>query len=422
MDHRLGARMSKRVLLIAYHYPPLRGSSGIQRALRFSQYLRDFGWEPIVLTAHPRAYQDKSDDLLADVPPGVIVERAFALDTSKHLALAGRYPRFLATPDRWASWWLGAVPAGLQLIRKYRPAALWSTYPIATAHKIGATLNRLTGLPWIADFRDPMAQRNYPHDPVIWQAFKRIEMQAFAQARFATFTSPGAIRTYRATYPQLPADKLVLLENGYDEDAFTLAAARKSQPGRDGRIVLLHSGIVYSSERDPTQLFAALRRLKQSAHPLARRLLLRLRATGNDASMREMIAAAGIADLVELAPAIPYADALAEMLTVDGLLVLQAANCNDQIPAKAYEYLRAQRPLLALTDPAGDTADVIRRAGIDTIAPLDDSDAIFAALVDFLQAVERGDAPLARQQAVQDASRRGRTAQFARLLDSACGV
>ncbi len=110
------------------------------------------------------------------------------------------------------------------------------------------------------------------------------------------------------------------------------------------------------------------------------------------------------------------------MLTVDGLLVLQAANCNDQIPAKAYEYLRAQRPLLALTDPAGDTADVIRRAGIDTIAPLDDSDAIFTALVDFLQAVERGDAPLARQQAVQDASRRGRTAQFARLLDSACGV
>ena len=56
------------------------------------------------------------------------------------------------------------------------------------------------------------------------------------------------------------------------------------------------------------------------------------------------------------------------MLTVDGLLVLQAANCNDQIPAKTYEYLRAQQPLLALTDPAGDTADVIRRAGIDTIA------------------------------------------------------
>lgn len=413
--------MNKRVLLIAYHYPPLRGSSGIQRALRFSQYLREFGWEPIVLTAHPRAYQDKSDDLLADVPPGVIVERAFALDTSKHLALAGRYPRRLATPDRWISWWFGAVPAGLKLIRRYKPAVIWSTYPIATAHKIGATLNRLTGLPWVADFRDPMAQPNYPRDPAIWQAFKRIEMQALAQARFATFTSPGAIRAYRGNYPDLPADKLVLLENGYDEEAFTLAAGRKPAAGVDGRIVLLHSGIVYSSERDPTQLFAALQQLRQSGHPLAGRLLLRLRATGNDEAMREKIAAAGIADMVELAPPIPYADALAEMLAVDGLLVLQASNCNDQIPAKAYEYLRAGRPLLALTDPIGDTADVIRRAGIDTIAPLDDSRAILAALIDFLQRIEQGNAPLADRQAVLDASRRGRTAQFARLLDRASG-
>lgn len=409
--------MNKRVLLIAYHYPPLRGSSGIQRALRFSQYLREFGWEPIVLTAHPRAYQDKSDDLLADVPPGVIVERAFALDTSKHLALAGRYPRFLANPDRWMSWWYGAVPAGLRLIRKYKPAAIWSTYPIATAHKIGATLNRLTGVPWIADFRDPMAQDGYPSDPAIWNAFKRIEAQALAQARFATFTSPGAIRAYRGNYPDLSADRLVLLENGYDEDAFTLAAGRKPAAGVDGRIVLLHSGIVYSSERDPTHLFSALQQLRQSGHPLAGRLLLRLRATGNDEAMREKIAAAGIADLVELAPPIPYADALAEMLAVDGLLVLQASNCNDQIPAKAYEYLRAGRPLLALTDPIGDTSDVIRRAGIDTIAPLDDSQAILAALIDFLQRIEQGNAPLANRQAVLDASRRGRTAQFARLLD-----
>ena len=411
--------MNKRVLLIAYHYPPLRGSSGIQRALRFSQYLREFGWEPIVLTAHPRAYQDKSEDLLADVPPGVIVERAFALDTSKHLALAGRYPRFLANPDRWMSWWYGAVPAGLRLIRKYKPAAIWSTYPIATAHKIGATLNRLTGVPWIADFRDPMAQEGYPPDPTIWAAFKRIEMQALAQASCVTFTSPGAIRTYRANYPDLAHGKLVLLENGYDEEAFALASGKPVPAATTGRIVLLHSGIVYSEERDPSHFFAALRQLRQSGNPLAERLTIRLRATGNDARMKTMIAAAGIEDMVELAPAIPYADALAEMMAVDGLLVLQASSCNDQIPAKAYEYLRARRPLLALTDRAGDTADVIRRAGIDTIAPLDNTQAIVDALSDFLSRLADGIAPVAEEQAILDASRRGRTAQLAKLLDQA---
>lgn len=409
--------MNKRVLLIAYHYPPLRGSSGIQRALRFSQYLREFGWEPIVLTAHPRAYQDKSEDLLADVPHGVIVERAFALDTSKHLALAGRYPRFLANPDRWMSWWYGAVPAGLRLIKKYKPAAIWSTYPIATAHKIGATLNRLTGVPWVADFRDPMAQEGYPADPRIWAAFKQIEIEVMARAKVATFTSPGAIRAYQRNYPNLPADKLVLLENGYDEDAFVLAASRKPEPAASGRLVLLHSGIVYSSERDPTQLFAAMKQLKQSGHPMASRLRLRLRASGNEEYLRGVLKEAGIAEMVELAPSIPYSEALAEMMVVDGLLILQAANCNDQIPAKTYEYLRAGRPLLALTDPIGDTADVIRRAGINTIAPLDNSQAILAVLIDFLLRIEQGKAPLASPDIVLDASRRGRTEQFARLLD-----
>ncbi|MBB5018318.1 glycosyltransferase involved in cell wall biosynthesis [Chitinivorax tropicus] len=415
--------MSRRVLLIAYHYPPLRGSSGIQRALRFSQYLTEFGWEPIVLTAHPRAYPDKSDDLMVDVPPGVIVERAFALDTSRHLSLAGRYPRAFALPDRWVTWWLGAVPAGMRLIKRYQPAAIWSTYPIATAHKIGATLQARTGLPWIADFRDPMAQDGYPEDPTVWNAFKQLEMRAFKQCRFATFTSPGAIQTYRETYPDLPGNKLVLLENGYDEEVFARAAGQPVTPAdKGGRRILLHSGIVYSMERDPTQLFMALGQLKRAGEPLISQLLIRLRATGNDARLQEMAAREGITDLIELAPPIPYADALSEMLNTDGLLVLQGASCNGQIPAKAYEYLRARRPILALTDPVGDTADVIRRAGINTIAPLDNVDAIKAALRQFMSLLVADQAPYASEAAIQAASRRGRTEQFARLLDAATQV
>jgi hypothetical protein len=64
------------------------------------------------------------------------------------------------------------------------------------------------------------------------------------------------------------------------------------------------------------------------------------------------------------------------MMRADGLLVMQAANCNEQIPAKVYEYLRSQRPLLGLTDPKGDTADLMARAGVRHIAPLDAPDQI----------------------------------------------
>jgi hypothetical protein len=139
--------MVSRVLMIAFHYPPLRGSSGIQRTLKFTKYLPEFGWQPIVLTAHARSYASTSNDLMGEIEHLPAVYRAFSFDSSRHLSVLGRYPKSCALPDRWVSWWLGAVPMGLYLIRKYRPAVIWSTYPIATAHLIGLSLSRLTGIP-----------------------------------------------------------------------------------------------------------------------------------------------------------------------------------------------------------------------------------------------------------------------------------
>jgi glycosyltransferase involved in cell wall biosynthesis len=408
----------KRVLMIAYHFPPLRGSSGIQRTLRFAKYLPEFGWEPIVLTAHPRVYADVGDDQMADIAPGVHVCRAFALDTARHFALLGRYPAFLARPDRWKTWWLGAVPAGLSLIRRFAPQALWSTYPIATAHTIGHTLQRLSGRPWIADFRDPMAQDGYPADPRTWQAFKRIEQNVVARATRLVFTTPGAQRTYRTRYPAMPADRFALIENGYDEEMFATLDDAGRAPLNPGKLTLLHSGIVYPDERDPRSLMAALQRLRAEHSPLVERLRIRFRAAVHDKLLRTLADEAGVADLVEILPALPYREALEEMMRADALLVLQAANCNEQIPAKVYEYLRARRPILGLTDPAGDTAATLRAAGCMAIAPLDDAAAIARLLADFAEDPVRAAQALQDSPRIASLSRRSRTAELAALLDA----
>ena len=118
-----------------------------------------------------------------------------------------------------------------------------------------------------------------------------------------------------------------------------------------------------------------------------------------------------------LAPPIGYGEALAEMISSDALLILQASNCNDQIPAKLYECLRARRPILGLTDPAGDTAAALRAAGIDTIAPLDSVAAIRRAIPMFMERVRNGTAPVASEAAIAAASRRQRTAVLAQLMD-----
>ena len=412
----MGALVVKRVLMIAFHFPPLRGSSGIQRTLKFAQYLLGFGWNPVVLSAHPRAFVNAGDDQLRDIPAEVPVYRAFALDTSRHLSVAGRYPGFLALPDRWVSWCVGAVPAGWRLTRRYRPDVIWSTYPIASAHLIGLLLHRLTGIPWVADLRDPMTDEGYPSNPLTRRAYGWIERQTLAHCSVAVCTTPGAIKTYRTRFPEIPEERFALIENGYDEENFTQAAV--AAPARaGGPFVLVHSGVIYPSERDPKPLFAALASLQSEGMLSAANFRLVLRATGHDGYLAELIREYGIESLVTLAPHMPYREALAEMLSAGGLLILQASNCNHQIPAKLYEYLRARRPILALTDPIGDTAAALRAAGVDTIAPLDDQAAIAAAIARFVPLAQEGKAPIASDDAVAANSRQSRTAQLARLLD-----
>jgi hypothetical protein len=413
----------KRVLMVAFQFPPFSGSSAIQRTLRFVQHLPTYGWEAIVLTANARAYEALSADLMSAIPSGTVVERAFALDARRHLSIAKRYPAFLARPDRWFTWRFRAVAAGRRLIKRYRPAAIWSTFPIATAHLIGSRLQQSSGLPWLADFRDPMAQEGYPADPATWASYKAIEEDALHRARFSVFTTPGAARVYGERYPGVRRDRIKVVENGFDEESFVAveAAGRLELPLDPGRLTLLHSGAIYPVERDPTQFFAALGELKREGVISAERLRVRFRASGHDELLRRLASSHDVEEMLELPGAIGYRQALDEMHRADALVVLQAANCNEQIPAKLYEYLRAHRPIIGLTDPAGDTASTMRAAGVETIAPLDSAREIADLLRRMVAALADGRAQMPRAEAVARCSRAMRASELASLLDEASG-
>ena len=413
----------KRILMIAYHFPPLAGSSGIQRTLRFVQQLPAHGWQVMVLSAHPRAYERTSSDLLGEIPQDTVVRRAFALDTARHLALRGRYIGSMARPDRWVSWRFDAVRVGLQLIREHRPDAIWSTYPIATAHLIGSALSRKSGLPWIADFRDPMAQDGYPADPLTWQQYQAIERNAMLSAAACTFTTPGAARVYQQRYPT-GATRVHVLENGYDEQSFVAAEKLRSTTAgqlNPGAITLLHSGIVYSQERDPRQLMLALRTLADKGTIRPGGFKIRFRAPMQDEMVLQSAAQHGVQDFIEVLPPVSYTQALHEMLRADALLLMQAGDCNEQIPAKLYEYLRARRPIVCLSDPAGDTIGLLRQAGMNKFARIDSAPDIASLLTSFLTDLD-GDsdsdsAYLPNAEFARGASRAGRAAELAALLN-----
>jgi len=347
----------KRVLMTAFHYPPQSGSSGVLRTLNFTRNLPERGWTADVLTARASAYEAVGLDLIDQIPAGTRVARAYALDAARDLSIRGKYPRSLALPDRWSSWVLSGLLKGWFETRRSRPDVLWSTYPIASAHLIAGLLSRLRGLPWIADFRDPLVDEGHEPRDLLERTQRRLEQWVMANASACVFVTEDAARLYAQRYPAM-VSKIVVIENGYDETIFERVTAVRNTGGR--KWLLLHSGVIYPRERDPSTFFEAVRQLIDAKELSPAQLCIRFRASGHDREILSCALRYGLQDCVETAPPIPYEEAIAEMMGADLLLVFQGVEFNRQIPAKLYEYLRAARPVLGIVDPTGSTAARLR--------------------------------------------------------------
>lgn len=416
---------NRTILMVAFHFPPCGATSGAHRTERFARYLPEFGWHPLVLTAHPRAYPARQphpgEPSHHSSPNPVFVARAFALDAARSLSFRGRYPQLFAMPDRWWSWWPFAVLTGLRLIQHFRPTVLWSTCPIPTAHLVALALHRYARLPWVADFRDPMTEENYPPQTTLRTLLRRIERLVAAHASILTFTTASACSLYRTRY-RLTSEAAAIIPNGYDAadlDDLPISEPRPVACERPVRIV--HAGMVYENERNPRALFSALAALKSSGLVAPSGVVFIFRGSATEQFLRAQVATLGLDDLVVVLPPVSHREALRECAQADALLVIQASPCNRQIPAKVYEYLRLNRPILALTDPGGETARLLRRTGGATILPLD-PEVLVARLPDFVTAVRRGIHESPSPEITAGFSRRNQTALLASRLDAIAGV
>ncbi len=404
----------RRVLLIAYHYPPCLESSGYLRALAFSRHLPDCGWDCAVLAASPKGYAKWDARQYELVPRNTPVVRAWARDASCYFSIRGKYPGILAAPDRWSSWWLPAALKGLHMMRRFKPDVIWATQPNPTAFWVACTLHRLTGVPWVADFRDPIAAA----DGNGWarRACRRLEARTCATCARFIFTAPAAARDYARRYPQLGEERISVIPNGYEESDFS--DLMRPLPSRTNKpVVIVHSGVLYPEGRDPRPLFSALATLKSKDELSGHDVKIIFRGAGREQDYAREIDACQVGDIIEFKPAVSHAEALAEVCQADGLLVLQGGIHNGQIPAKVYEYMRAQKPILALSDSAGDTADALRGVGIGTIVSIDDDGAIASALGKFVDSIRRGTGRIAGRSSFERYSRAAGSHRLAKVFE-----
>lgn len=380
-----------KVLIISTEYPPAAKSSGVQRIVNFSKYLTQFQWTVNVLTMHPRAYGENIVNNSFDEVEGVEAKRATAFNTAIHFSIKGRYLSWMALPDRWSSWVFFGFLSGKRLIKKHQPSVIFSSYPHASAHLLALLLHRATGVSLVADFRDPMLYLNENITGLRYKLYHWIEKNVIKSCDYAIFTTESAIENYiKVKYPDEPEDKFYLIENGFDEADFQLAEKKllASTQEKIEQIVLLHSGGIFPEERNPSSLLQAIADLVASKLISAETFRVILRAPGDESYCQEIIDLLGLQTIVSVEPKLPYQDALVEMLSVDGLLIMQDSCCNFQVPAKVYEYFRANKPIVALTDIKGETAKLLIKSGMNNIAPLNDSSAIFGALMTFITEVE----------------------------------
>lgn len=392
-------RRPRRVLLLAYMFPPIVDAGGF-RPLAFSRYLPDFGYEPIVLTRPDSGNLPVDPSQLDTLPPSVRVvrvARGFADGWNDYFrqrlgwlgpleALVGKPAGWIADGVAWRAarrddvrrwevvWMQPAVDLGRTLIERHKPHAIVATAPPFETLKAGLLLHQRTGVPLIADFRDPWTYG------VLWkpQTGRRArreaawEAQVVHQAAKVLVVTPSMRRAMIAKYPAA-SNKVALVMNGFDDFHQTDAC-----PPQD-RFVLSYVGSIME-RRFPPVLFEALRRLRDRHPDTATRV--RVQFIGPNQcpySLDERLRAEGLSETVEYLGPVGH-DRCREMMRASHVLLHIETVADYAVSSKLFEYFAANRPILGIVPRGSDDEWFLQQSGVGRNAGIGDADAIASAI------------------------------------------
>jgi glycosyltransferase involved in cell wall biosynthesis len=405
----------RRVLVLAYYFPPL-GGGGVQRTLKHVKFLPAEGFDPIVVTTAGGRHPLKDPGLASDVPASAIVLRARELPLHlakwkleavlRHVGLAPRLAQAVAWPDEFVGWAPGALVTAVRAARRHRPDVLYSTSSPVSAHAVALGVKRLTGLPWVADFRDAWTLN--PEGAHLYSRLsERLERAVVRHAD--RIVVPDESVAVRDVAPDDP--RRIVIRNGVDGD--DLPALSASTDG--ARFRLAHVGMLYG-ERNAAPVLTAFRNLVGRGTLPRDRVELRL---VGDARLD-----VGTTDGVPLSRRsyVDHREALAEMGAADALLLYQPAGWNGA-SGKVYEYLATGRPILCVAPHENLGSQLVAELGAGICVEPEDPEGIEEAIEQLYRSWSAGElAPSAevRAEALRRFSRATTARQLAGVLDDAC--
>jgi glycosyltransferase involved in cell wall biosynthesis len=410
-----------KVLLVTLYFPPA-GGGGVQRPLKLATHLPAYGIETHVLAPDDSKWVHRDDELVA--PTQAWVHRAHYLGPSgkrpadelhgteglERLATQARlFGRRLLVPDENVSWNLTAIPAATRIVNEEEIDIVITTSPPNSIHLIGASVKRLTGARWVADLRDSIVA--HPHRRTESLAVRVKESTSAGVARLVARSADAIVTAAEAIADEArslePRGTVTTIPNGCDFDDFAGLEYR-----RGDRFTITHAGSFFG-KRSPRPFLQAL---ADSNLDVVARFVGDFRPAD-----RDWAEGLGLGDRLELHPYTSHRRALELQRSSDALLLLipdADGRGRGVLSGKVFEYLAAERPILAVVPPDGAAAGLIREVGNGVVAAPEDVPAIRDALrglVERWQAGSLNGSPLA-EDVRERFDRRSRVREYADLL------
>ena len=376
------------ILLIHYYFPP-RGGAAVQRVVKFCKYLEQFNCRVIVLTSGVD-YSLRDADLLDSIPSGTRVFTTY--EPGQEKAKEGQFGRRNMIIDAFLAWMPIAVKKAREIIAFNDIDVIFTTSPPHSQQLIGLRLKKKTGLPWVADFRDPWtSDLRFMKYKKGWRGLidKWAEKRILKHADIVVATTPMATEMFRGKAPKsCIQSKFKCIINGYDPDDYKQTGEVSTE-----LIKFAYVGSTGPDISNPSFFFHALKKAVDTMPKFRENIQIQFIGTV-DFQSKQLIQSLGLEDIVKCVGFLPHRKAIQLMIESDVLLLFELPMGNNDeptrvIPSKVFEYIGANRPIMAMV-VEGDTADLVREYGMGKVINPKNLDDISSAIIEYFRQFQAG--------------------------------
>lgn len=451
--YELSSSAGKKLLMIAYYYPPLSGS-GVFRSLKYSKYLGCYGWKPTVISAKepPDGWKFRDDSQLQEIPKDIQViriddivscNRGGRLSVKNFLSLQEfvlRYNPFLASFYQQQvaqgepgirtllqfpmhdAWWCGEVVHYLQNhVDLSQFDAVYTTSGPHTAHFVGFYLQKKYNLPWIADYRDQWTGNpfvHWDHRSDSYKVYHTLEQMLLQHADLNITVMDSLITEYREDF-QLPAHKITAITNGYDEEDFqTLEFSQTKTP----RFTITYSGLLYSDGRSISPILEVLSELLE-LKKIDRQMISFLVVGSIDQDVSTLAQQHNLCGVVRTTGYVSHHDALQYNLESNLLLLLvgDKPEYKNVYTGKIFDYLRSGKPILAIAPSPSVVEETLQEVGHGYVVQSSEKERIKEIILQEYNAwLQSSENIYLQNPLIEQFERKYLTGKLAMALDKAC--